>query len=117
PLITSLNGRLLGIAGQTVDLPYVKETSFILSGAKGLEIWLAPVPVANYGNQIQDFRVNELVGVRFTSLLKADLVALPVLFFLSFLFYAFIWHSAPIPSQAFPYAQKNWELQSKFFCA
>jgi hypothetical protein len=113
PLLTYINGRLLGLAGQTVDLPLLKETSFILSGAKGIEIWLAPIPIENYGGQIQSFRVNELTGVKFTSLVKVDLVAIPILYVLSFLFYAFIWHSTAIPSQSFPYAQRFWELQSK----
>ena len=115
PLLTYINGRLLGVAGQTVDLPFLKETSFILSGVKGINIWLAPIPIENYGSQIQAFRVTELTGVKFTSLVKVDLVAIPILYLLSFVFYAFIWHSAAIPSQAFPYAQKNWELQSKHF--
>lgn len=113
PLLTYINGRLLGLAGQTVDLPLLKETSFILSGAKGIEIWLAPIPIENYGGQIQSFRINELTGVKFTSLVKVDLVAIPILYLLSFLFYAFIWHSTAIPSQSFPYAQRFWELQSK----
>lgn len=115
PLLTYINGRLLGIAGQTVDLPFVRESAFILSGVKGTEIWLAPIPVENYGGQVQSFRVTELTGVKFTSLVKVDLVALPVLYVLSFLFYLFIWSSTPIPSQAFPYAQKFWELNSKHF--
>ena len=36
PFITYVNARLLGIAGQRVDIPFIKETAFILSGAKGL---------------------------------------------------------------------------------
>lgn len=115
PLLTYINGRLLGVAGQTVDLPFVRETAFILSGVKGTEIWLAPIPLENYGGQVQSFRVTELTGVKFTSLVKVDLVALPVLYVLSFLFYLFIWSSTPIPSAAFPYAQKFWELNSKHF--
>lgn len=113
PLISYVNARLLGIAGQTVDIPFVREISFILSGAKGIDIWLAPIPIANYGGQAQSFRVNELTGVRFWSLLKLDLVVLPVSFLLSLAFWAFIWASGPIPSSSFPAAQKFWELSSK----
>lgn len=113
PFISYVNARLLGISGQNVDIPFIRETSFILSGAKGLDIWLAPIPIANYGGMAQSFRVNELTGVNFFSLLKADLVAIPVLFVLSFLFWAFIWHSNQVPSEIFPAAQINWELASK----
>jgi len=61
----------------------------------------------------QSFRVNELTGVSFWSLIKAELVAIPMLFLLSGLFWAFIWRSTPIPSDAYPYAQVNWEYASK----
>ena len=113
PFISYVNARLLGISGQGVDIPFVKETSFILSNAKGLDIWFAPVPIENYGGMAQSFRINELVGVRFWSLIKAELIAIPVLFLLSALFWAFIWKSGPIPSDAYPYAQVNWEYAAK----
>jgi len=113
PLISYLNARLLGIAGQTVEIPYVKEAAFILSGAKGLGIWAAPIPIDNYGHQAQGFRVQELTGTSFWSLIKTELVAVPVLLLLSFVFWAFIWASDPIPSAGYPYAQVFWELQSK----
>jgi hypothetical protein len=113
PFISYVNARLLGVAGQSIDIPFVKETSFILSGAKGLAIWLAPIPVDNYGYFAQSFRVNELTGVKFFSLIKAELVALPVLFVLSGVFWGFIWKSDPVPSEVFPAAQVSWELAAK----
>ena len=113
PLITYVNARLLGIAGQWVEIPFVKEGAFMLSGAKGIDIWLAPIPLANYGWQAQEFRVNEYTGVTSWSMIKTDLVALPVLFCLSLVFWNFIWHADAIPSQAFPAAQINWELMAK----
>lgn len=113
PFIAYINARMLGIAGQSVDIPFIKETAFIASQAKGIDIWMAPIPVENHGGMAQSFRVNELTGVRFFSLIKAELVALPILFFLSLVFWAFIWKSGPIPSSAYPYAQVNWELAAK----
>ncbi|MDA0577580.1 MAG: peptide transporter [Verrucomicrobia bacterium] len=113
PFIAYINARMMGIAGQQVDIPFVKESAFMASRAKGIDIWLAPIPVENHGGMAQSFRVNELTGVRFTSLIKADLIALPVLFVLSLVFWAFIWKSGPIPSEAYPYAQINWELAAK----
>lgn len=113
PFIAYINARMLGIAGQSVDIPFIKETAFIASGAKGIDIWMAPIPVENHGGMAQSFRVNELTGVRFFSLIKAELVAIPILFVLSLVFWAFIWKSGPIPSSAYPYAQVNWELSAK----
>lgn len=113
PFISYVNARLLGISGQMVDIPFVREGAFLLSGARGIEIWLAPVPLENHGYQAQSFRVNELTGVSFWSLVKAELVVLPVLFTLSLVFWAFIWKSDPVPSAMFPAAQVNWELFAK----
>jgi hypothetical protein len=113
PFISYVNARLLGISGQNVDIPFVKESAFIFSGARGLDIWLAPVPVENFGYMAQAFRINELTGVRFWSLIKTELVATPVLIVLSLVFWSFIWHSDSIPSDLFPAAQVNWELQAK----
>ena len=113
PFIAYINARMLGIAGQNVDIPFIKESAFIASRAKGIDIWMAPIPVENHGGMAQAYRVNELTGVSFMSLIKAELVALPILFLLSLVFWAFIWKSGPIPSEAYPYAQVNWELMSK----
>ena len=45
--------------------------------------------------------------------MKTDLVLIPFMFLLSWLFWGFIWHSSPIPSDSFPAAQVNWELRTK----
>lgn len=113
PFISYVNARLLGLTGQAVVIPFVREGTFILSGYNKLDIWLAPIPIENYGAMSQSFRVNELTGVRFRSLILADLVALPVLTILSFVFWAFIWKSSAIPSDIYPAAQLNWELAAK----
>lgn len=113
PFISYVNARLLGISGQRVEIPFIREGAFILSGCQKVDIWLAPVPIENYGYQAQAFRVNELTGVNFRSLIKAELVAVPVLFILSLVFWAFIWKSDAIPSDIYPAAQINWELTAK----
>ncbi len=113
PFISYVNARLLGISGQHVEIPHIKEAAFLLAGAKGIEIWLAPIPIDNFGEQAQSFRVNELTGVSFWSLIKTDLVAIPTLFVLSLLFWGFIWKADAVPSDLFPAAQIRWELKTK----
>ncbi|MBN1516240.1 peptide transporter [Candidatus Sumerlaeota bacterium] len=113
PFISYVNARLLGLSGQTAEIPFVREAAFLFSGARGLDLWLAPVPIENYGGMAQSFRVCELTGVNFRSLIKTDLVALPVLFILSLMFWAFIWKSDAIPSDLYPAAQIHWELAAK----
>lgn len=113
PFISYVNARLVGISAQGVDIPFVRETAFILSGIKGVSIWLAPIPIENCGGQAQSFRVGELTGVRFDSYLKADAIAMPLMWLLSLVFWSFIWKANAIPSDAFPYTQKMWDLKAK----
>ncbi|MDA0321941.1 MAG: peptide transporter [Verrucomicrobia bacterium] len=113
PLISYINARLIGICGQRVDIPFVREAAFILSGYKGVEIWLAPIPVDNLGTGAQDFRTKELTGTNFWSYVKAQALIVPLSFVLSFVFWAFIWKSGAIPSELYPFAQKMWDLRAK----
>jgi hypothetical protein len=113
PLISYINARLVGIVGQHVEIPFVREAAFILSGYKGVEIWLAPIPVENYGGAAQSFRSKELTGTNFWSYVKAECLVTPLTFILSFIFWAFIWKSSAIPSDLFPFVNKMWELQAK----
>ncbi len=113
PLVSYINARLIGICGQSVDIPYVREAAYILSGYKGVEIWLAPIPVDNLGGGAQDFRTQELTGTSFWSYAKARSLVIPLSFILSFVFWGFIWKSGVIPSDAYPFAQKMWDLRAK----
>ena len=113
PFISYVNARLLGLTGQAVDIPFIREGCFILSGYNKLDIWLAPIPIANYGYMAQSFRINELTGVKFRSLIFTDMVAVPTAVILSFFFWGFIWKANAIPSDIYPAAQLNWELAAK----
>jgi len=113
PLISYINAKLIGICGQSVQVPLIREGAIILSGTTGVNAWLAPIPVVDHGMQAQNFRITELTGTNFWSYVKADLLIVPLGLILSFLFWAFIWHASPIPSENFPWAQKMWDLQAK----
>ncbi|SVC00102.1 uncharacterized protein METZ01_LOCUS252956, partial [marine metagenome] len=112
PLSSYASARLRAITGTDLQFPMIKEATFLLSGYKGVDIWFAPIPVFNYGGQAQAFREIELTRTKFTSVLKAELLMIPILLFCSLLFWHFIWGLAPIPSQAYPFAQKFWQQQA-----
>jgi hypothetical protein len=116
PLISYVSARMEGVAGQFVTLPLVREASFI-AGAKyfgynGIEIWYAPIPIHNYGEATVQFRQIELTGTSLRGIIKAEIVVFPVVVIASLLFSQFLWRLAPIPSSAYPYAQKLWHLQA-----
>lgn len=116
PIISYVSARLEGIAGQFVNLPMVREASFIAAskffGYTGIGIWYAPIPIHNYGKATVRWREIELTGTSFRSIIKAEILVLPVVLIASLLFSQYIWRLAPIPSSQYPYAQELWHLQA-----
>jgi hypothetical protein len=111
PLISYVSARMYGLTGRGVGLPYLREAAFIKSGYRGIDIWFMPVALHDVGWAAQRFREVELTGTRFTSIIKAEIVMLPVLLLASFIFWAFFWYTSAIPSSQFPYAQMFWPLR------
>lgn len=110
PALSYVNARMGGLTGQTVSFPMIREGAFILSGYNGVDIWFAPIPYADHGRRAQMFREVELTGTRFSSIIKAELLILPLSLICGFVFWSLIWRMAPIPSPAFQYAQTYWHL-------
>ncbi len=116
PLISYVTARLEGIAGQVVEIPFIRELSLIVSGYQGVAVWFIPIPQANYGTQTVLYRQAELTGTKFTSLWKAEAAVFPVMMVMTLVFASFIWGLAEIPSAVYPYAQQIWELDAKNAC-
>ena len=116
PFQSFVNARLVGMVGQTIEIPYVKESTIILSGYQGVAIWFIPFPLGNYGAQTQKFREIELTGTKFTSIIKAEVVMVPIVLFATFLYSSYIWKLAPVPSASYPYAQVMWRLRALQTC-
>lgn len=112
PLMSFVSARLDGLIGQGIQIPYVHEAVVFLTGYRGVEIWFVPFPGQNFGGNVEQFRVVELTGMKFTSLLKAELVMVPIVLGASLLYWSVLWKMAPIPSDAYPYAQKFWPLNA-----
>jgi hypothetical protein len=116
PIISYVAARMEGVAGQWVELPMVREATFIASqslGYRGVAIWFAPIPLHNYAGSVVAFRTQELTGTKFTSIIKAELVIFPVVIISSIIFSQYLWRIAPIPSAVYPYANQMWELQAR----
>jgi hypothetical protein len=116
PLISYVTARLEGLVGQAVEIPYVREAGFILSGYKGLNVWFIPAPLGNYGLQTVFYRQSELVGSRFKSIWKSDVITFPIVIVSSILFANLIWSLAPVPSAPYPFASKMWEIEARKAC-
>jgi hypothetical protein len=116
PVISFVNARLIGLVGQTISIPYIKEATIFLSGFRGVEVWFIPFPLSVHGTQAQKFREIELTGTKFTSILKAEIFMVPLVLVTSFFYWSYIWKLAPIPSESYPFAQITWPLRALNSC-
>ena len=107
PIISYVTARLEGTAGQMIQVPFVRQAAFILSGYdKGVDIWFLPIPIADYGRRTVFYRQAELTGTKFWSIWKAELILVPIVLLASIL------SLAPIPGPEYPYADMMWELNA-----
>jgi len=117
PVISYVTARMEGIAGQYVAVPFVREAGIIAAykflGYSGIGVWFAPIPLHNYGAQTRWFRQIELTGTSIRSLIKTEIVVVPIILVSSLLFSQFLWRLAPIPSSAYPFTQQIWDLRAR----
>lgn len=116
PLISYATAKLEGLCGQAVSIPMIREATYILSGYHGIKIWFAPAPIPNYGSATVEFRILELTGTKIFSQIKTQFLTLPIILVSSLVFSHIFWQMASVPSDAYPFAQKMWELQAKTAC-
>ncbi|HJP29703.1 MAG TPA: peptide transporter [Candidatus Latescibacteria bacterium] len=114
PIYSYIGARMIGLTGspQGVTFPYLREASFYMSGYQGASIWFAPVPIFQWGYEVQAFRQLEITKTSFGSLVKMTAITLVVMFVCSFLFWSWIWNLGDIPSSAYPYVQKFWPFHA-----
>jgi len=60
----------------------------------------------------QRFREVELTGTKFSSIVKAEALMLPIILIGGFMYWQFVWSNAPIPSSQYPFALRIWPLQA-----
>ncbi|MBT6146129.1 MAG: hypothetical protein HOH74_11900, partial [Gemmatimonadetes bacterium] len=112
PMMSFVSARLDGLVGRNIVIPHLHEATVFLTGYRGVEIWFVPLAGSDFGGNAEIFRVIELTGMRFRSLLKAELVMVPIVLGASLLYWSFLWRLAPIPSDAYPYVQTFWPAQA-----
>ncbi|MGI5869821.1 MAG: OPT/YSL family transporter [Kiritimatiellia bacterium] len=116
PLISYVTARLEGLAGQVIEIPFITELAFILSGYTGVKIWFLPIPKSNYGTQVVNYKQAELLGCKFGSIWKAQILLFPVIILSTIFFSSFIWSLAEIPSAVYPFTLEIWDLTAKNTC-
>jgi len=116
PLISYATAKLEGICGQAVNIPYLRELTILLTGYKGAKIWFAPMPIQNLGAETVGFRVLELTGTKIISQVKTIMLTLPIVITASFMTSEILWRMAEVPSSAYPWTERMWELDLRNKC-
>ena len=114
PIYSYIGARMIGLTGspQGVTFPYLREGSFYMSGYQGAAIWFAPMPIFQWGYEVQAFKQLTLTHTKFGSFVRMAALTLLVMFVCSFLFWSLIWKLGPIPSAAYPFVQKMWPFHA-----
>jgi len=113
PIISYVTARLEGIAGEVLNIPFVKEACYILSGYNGVAVWFLPVPLHNYGSMTVFYRQCELTGTKFRSIWKSEILLTPIILIGSLAFAHFIWGLGEIPGPQYPFAAEWWEVTAE----
>lgn len=113
PLNSYISARMIGLTGRGVGFPYLREGSVIAAGYQRVDVWFAPLPLADHGWAAQRFREVELTGTKFTSIFKAEMLMFPLVLVASFAFWGFFWKANSVPSSSFPYAQQFWPIHAQ----
>jgi len=112
PINSFVSARMFGLTSQGINFPFLQQMTIMKSGYRNIDVWFAPIPLHDYGHLAQSFREVELTGTKFSSIIKAELLMLPILLVGGLLYWQFIWNTSPVPSSQYPYAQKMWPIQA-----
>jgi hypothetical protein len=113
PLNTYIHARLAGIAGQQTSIPYVRQGAFFLSGYRHPDVWVAPMPISDFGYVSTLFKQIELTRVKFSSLFKVEILSLVVLTLAGLFYWSYLWGLGDVPSDQYPYAKEMWPFFAK----
>jgi len=104
--------RSYGETGLSISVPYVTQTTILLSGYQGADIWFSPVDLGSAGGAdiAGWFKVCELTRTTISSWLKAWVIITPIAWALSFLYVELFWKIAPIPSATYPATNIVWPV-------
>jgi hypothetical protein len=112
PLLSSLiAARGLGESGMIISVPYVNEVAFTLSSFQNIDMWFLPAVGQPLGvDWCANFKICDMTETKFTSLMKAFVIALPIAWIANFMFVQAFWSLAPIPSSIYPAVDIYWQI-------
>ena len=118
-VFTLLSSRALGEMGMTLNVPYVKELTFIASGHPNVNIFFAPlVVVAPVGAPVWTgyFKLAKLTNTDLISVIKTYIIAGLIALLLGVMYVQSFWLQNPVPSAVYPATEIYWPINAMFQC-
>jgi len=112
-LWTMISANSIGLAGPSVNLPYVYQVIMLGSGSRIPDIWFMPMAVSNAGaSWCAYFKLADLCETDRMVVVKACLAVLVLGPITAFIYTGMFWSMAEIPSAVYPWLNQMWPVES-----
>jgi len=102
-LSSMITAYAFGVTAYLPQIPFVKESTFVASGYRGVGLWFAPLVISSGGaSWCATFKVADLTSTRKSSLVAAHLVATFIAWIVGFFYVNAFLSMSTIPSALFP---------------
>jgi len=113
-LMMLITVRMRGEAGITWMFPYAQQAYLLLTGYKGITGWFLPLNMHPGVGWTSNFKVCQLTGTSYKSLMIAYFIALPISLLLGLLYTSAYWAMAPMPSVMYPATHIQWPVNAMY---
>lgn len=111
PFMTLLmTGRIIGLTGQDVQLPYMNRLTILMSGHPRIDGWFLPLSLNPGTGWLTAFAICQKTKTTARSAILTNFIAWPFAALTGFLFTQLFWSIAPIPSILFPAPGIQWPV-------
>jgi len=111
PLIMHLmSGRMIGVTGSDIRIPYIKQMCIIASGYPKIDAWFLPLTLNPGTGWLKSLKICQLTGTDWKSWIKASLISWPLSLLVGFIYTSILWQIAPIPSEMYPAPGITWPI-------
>jgi len=112
-LLALVSARGIGVAGQPITIPYVRESILIGSGYPNVDVWYSPIGSVNNAEWFVAFyKMAELTKTKPTSYVKANIIGTFIGLVMSLIYLNMFWSIAPVPSSAYPFTIIQWPVNA-----
>jgi len=118
-VIGLMSGRMIGLTGQSIDIPHLNNLVILAGIAQGydkIDAWFLPLSLNPGTGWLKTMKVCQLTRTKISSWVKMNLIAHPIALLMGFIYTTLFWQIAPIPSAIYPAPQITWPIRLMHKC-